>query len=119
VNAGFWGAVLGGLGVALGAFGAHGLKDKVTEKALVVFETGVRYQLLHALALLAVAALVRSGHPAAVRCVPWFLGGIALFSGSLYALTAGAPRALGMVTPFGGAALIVGWVLLALSLRVR
>lgn len=117
MNAAFWGAVLGGLGVGLGAFGAHGLKSRVDAQALGVFETGVRYQLLHALALLAVGALVRSGHPAAARAVPWFLCGVVAFSGSLYGLTAGAPRALGMLTPLGGAALIVGWVLLALSLR--
>ncbi len=119
MNAAFWGAVLGGAGVALGAFGAHGLKDKVDAQSLTVFETGVRYQLLHALALLAVGALVRSGCPGAAKAVPWFLCGVIAFSGSLYALTAGAPRAMGMITPFGGVALIIGWVLLALAVRVR
>ncbi|RKY20549.1 MAG: DUF423 domain-containing protein [Planctomycetota bacterium] len=117
MNAALWGSVLGGLGVALGAFGAHGLKQRVAADMLAVWETGVRYQLVHALALLAVAALARGGFSGAARATPWMLAGTLLFSGSLYALTLGAPSKLGLLTPIGGVALIVGWVMLALSVR--
>jgi len=111
------GAVLGGLGVAAGAFGAHALKARVEPHLLAVFETGVRYQLVHALALLAVGLTVRVGLPAAARATPWFVTGVVLFSGSLYALALGAPSRLGLITPLGGTALLVGWVLFALALR--
>lgn len=119
MNAAFWGAVLGGLGVALGAFGAHGLKTRLDPDQLSVFETGVRYQLVHALALLALAALSRDDPSGPSRAAIWFVCGTVLFSGSLYALALGAPRAMGFVTPLGGSALIVGWVMLALSYRVH
>jgi uncharacterized membrane protein YgdD (TMEM256/DUF423 family) len=119
MNAAFWGAVLGGVGVVLGAFGAHALKDRLDASQLNVFETGVRYQLIHALALLAVGALSRGDASGAGRSAIWFVCGTLAFSGSLYALALGAPRATGMLTPFGGTALIIGWVLLALSLRTR
>ncbi len=106
------GALLAGLGVLLGAFTAHGLKERLTATALVTFETGVRYQLYHALGLLACGALgargARTG-PAAV-C---FAAGIALFSGSLYLLAALDVKWLGAVTPFGGVLFLVGWALLA------
>jgi uncharacterized membrane protein YgdD (TMEM256/DUF423 family) len=108
------GSVLGAVAVAAGAFGAHGLKGWLAPEMLAVFETGVRYHLVHALALLAVAwATTRwSGH--AVVLAGWlFVAGIVLFSGSLYALSLTGVRAFGIVTPFGGAAFIVGWLLLA------
>jgi uncharacterized membrane protein YgdD (TMEM256/DUF423 family) len=117
VNGALWGAVLGATGVALGAFGAHGLKKRVAEDMLAVWETGVRYQLVHALALLAIAALVRTGLTGAGRAVPWMLAGTLIFSGTLYAITLGGPSKLGMITPVGGVLLIVGWVVLALAAR--
>ena len=112
----FWaiGATLGGLGVAAGAFGAHGLKARLTPEMLAVFETGARYQLIHALALLAVAwAGTRWASPAITAAGWLFVAGIFLFSGSLYALSLTGVRVLGAVTPFGGVAFIAGWLALA------
>lgn len=114
----FIGALLGGLAVALGAFGAHGLKSRLAPEKLVTFETGVRYHFYHSLALLAVG-LVQMALPAAgtLALSGWlFLAGIALFSGSLYWLALGGPRWLGPVTPLGGLALIGGWLALAAAL---
>ena len=107
------GAVLGGLAVGLGAFGAHALKERLTADMLAVFETGVRYQMYHALALVAVAWL--ASHRADLAApVGWsFNVGIALFSGSLYAMTLTGVTRLGIVTPFGGVAFLAGWALLA------
>jgi uncharacterized membrane protein YgdD (TMEM256/DUF423 family) len=108
------GAVFGALGVAAGAFGAHGLKVRVSPEMLAVFETGVRYHLVHALALLAVAWASTRWTSAAVRAAGWlFVAGILVFSGSLYVLTLTGIRALGAITPFGGVAFIAGWFLLA------
>ncbi len=108
------GALLGAIGVAAGAFGAHGLRARVSPEMLAVFETGVRYHLIHALALLAVAWASTRWASAAIRAAGWlFVAGILLFSGSLYALTLTGIRGLGAVTPFGGAAFILGWLLLA------
>jgi uncharacterized membrane protein YgdD (TMEM256/DUF423 family) len=105
------GAVLGGVAVALGAFGAHGLQARVDAQALGWWETAARYHLAHALALLAVAA-----HPAAPRHAGWlFVAGILLFSGSLYAMTLTGARGLGAITPLGGLCLIAGWLALALA----
>ncbi len=104
------GAVLMFLDVALGAFGAHGLKDRLTPELLAVFETGVRYQAYHALGLLMIAAL--RGPDKAAWC---FLGGIVLFSGSLYALALTGVRWLGAITPVGGLLFLAGWLLLALK----
>jgi len=112
----FLGALLGGLAVALGAFGAHALKARLAPDKLVTFETGVRYHFYHAIALLAVGT-VQITLPAAgtLALSGWlFVAGIALFSGSLYWLALGGPRWLGPVTPLGGLALIAGWVALAL-----
>ena len=101
--------IVGALGVALGAFGAHGLKDKVDAVALGWWDTGSRYHLVHAVALALVAA-----HPASPRLAGWlFVAGIALFSGSLYAMTLTGMRGLGAITPLGGLCLIGGWVALA------
>jgi uncharacterized membrane protein YgdD (TMEM256/DUF423 family) len=110
------GAASAALAVLLGAFGAHGLKTRVTPEQLAVFETGVRYHLAHALGLLAAAwAAGRFGGDAA-RWGGWLLlAGTVLFSGSLYLLALTGVRWLGIVTPFGGVAFIVGWALLAMA----
>lgn len=106
-------AINGFLGVAAGAFGAHALKDRLTPQLLATFETGARYQLTHALALLAVAwlASVQPGKlaTAAGTC---FAVGTVLFSGSLYALALSGVRWLGAITPLGGVCFLSGWVLL-------
>ena len=108
------GTILAALGVAAGAFGAHGLKARLGPEMLAVFETGVRYHLIHALALLAVAWASTRWASAAIRGAGWlFVVGIVLFSGSLYVLCLTRVRVLGAITPFGGAALIAGWLLLA------
>jgi uncharacterized membrane protein YgdD (TMEM256/DUF423 family) len=107
-------ALLGGTGVALGAFGAHALRARLTPDLLAIFETGVRYQMYHALALLGVAVLVPrvpgSVLPAAAAWL--FVAGTLVFSGSLYALVLSGNRTLGAITPIGGVALLVGWALL-------
>lgn len=108
------------LAVAAGAFGAHGLRSRLTPDLLVVFETGVRYQMYHALALLAVAwALTRWPGPWPVRAGWLFVVGTLLFSGSLYALALSGARWLGAVTPFGGVAFLAGWVCLVLAAARR
>ena len=109
------GCLLAGVAVALGAFAAHGLRATLSSADLATFETGVRYQMYHALGLLAVAgALTRwEEAPAAVAAGWLFTAGIVLFSGSLYLLVLTGPRWLGAVTPFGGVAFLLGWGLLA------
>ena len=110
-------SILGALSVAGGAFGAHALKGKLTETALGSFETGVRYQMYHAIALLLVALLITQ-HPDAKTLVAtgWcFVAGVVLFSGSLYGLSLFGIKALGPVTPLGGVAFIAGWLCLALA----
>ena len=113
------GAVLGGLTVAFGAFGAHGLKDRLDTEQAAWFEKAVHYQGLHALALLAVALAAGHARPRRAHAVAAvaFGVGIALFSGSLYAMALGGPRVLGAVTPIGGTAFLVGWGALALAAR--
>jgi len=107
-------AVLGGLGVALGAFGAHALKARLAPEMLTVYQTGVLYHLIHAVALLGLAAWVERGGGSAATVAGWlFLAGVVLFSGSLYVLAVTGVRGLGMITPFGGVAFIAGWVALA------
>jgi len=115
------GAALAGLGVILGAFGAHGLRSRVGADLLAIFETGVRYQMYHALALLALGLAVARGEGSAWhQAAGWaFLVGIAIFSGSLYALTLTGQRWLGAITPIGGVAFILGWVFLVLALLRR
>jgi uncharacterized membrane protein YgdD (TMEM256/DUF423 family) len=107
----------GALAVGLGAFGAHGLRARLTPDLLVTFETGVRYQMYHALALVAVAwAVTRWPDAAEPRAAGWlFVIGTLLFSGSLYLLALTGARWLGAVAPLGGAALILGWLCLALA----
>ena len=108
------GSVSALVAVALGAFAAHGLKARLAPDMLAVFETGVRYQMYHALALLAAAwAATRWPGPFATASGWLFLAGTLLFSGSLYALALGGPRWLGPVTPLGGMAFLAGWACLA------
>ena len=106
-------ALLGALAVAAGAFGAHALRDRLEPAALNTFETAVRYQLVHTIALI-VTAQRKVQHPgrAASLAGGLFLAGIVLFSGSLYALALTGVTILGAVTPIGGLAFLVGWVLL-------
>jgi uncharacterized membrane protein YgdD (TMEM256/DUF423 family) len=107
------GCAFGLLGVALGAFAAHALKTRIAPEQLATFEVGVRYQLVHALALLAVAWALTRWPGMRVSVAGWlFVIGTLLFSGSLYALSLTGVRALGMVTPLGGVALLVGWLCL-------
>ncbi|HVO48576.1 MAG TPA: DUF423 domain-containing protein [Steroidobacteraceae bacterium] len=99
------------LATVLGAFGAHALRAQLPPDRLQIFETAVRYQFFHALGLLAVGVLMRSVDSAVLRgSALAIVIGIILFSGSLYLLTFGAPRALGVITPLGGLALIAGWL---------
>lgn len=112
------GAVLGFLGVAIGAFGAHGLKTRLDALGTTAtFHTGAEYHFYHALALLAVG-MMWGASPAsrASNVAGWaFLVGVILFSGSLYALSATGYKMLGMITPFGGVAFLVGWVALVVA----
>jgi uncharacterized membrane protein YgdD (TMEM256/DUF423 family) len=108
------GAVFMAVGVGLGAFGAHALKARLSVGDLAIFETGVRYQLLHALGLFAVAWASTRYSTVWVASAGWLLTvGIIVFSGSLYALVLTNTRWLGAVTPIGGLAFILGWLALA------
>ena len=102
--------------VALGAFAAHGLRHQLSPESLAVFQTGVQYQQLHTLALLAVALLLqRQAGRLLIISGGLFVAGMLLFSGSLYALTLTGIGKLGIITPFGGVAFLLGWLLLGLS----
>lgn len=106
----------GFLGVAAGAFGAHALKSRLPADLLAVFETGARYQLVHAVALLGVAWLAEASPGKLPRTAgACFTLGTLLFSGSLYALAFSGVRALGAITPLGGVALLAGWALLGVA----
>jgi uncharacterized membrane protein YgdD (TMEM256/DUF423 family) len=109
------GAVLMAAGVLLGAFGAHVLQGQLTPQRFASFQTGVQYHLLHALGLIAVglAASVTRESAALRSSARLMLAGIVFFSGSIYLMTAGAPRWLGMVAPVGGMSFMAAWVLLA------
>jgi uncharacterized membrane protein YgdD (TMEM256/DUF423 family) len=109
----FIGALMGLVGVGLGAFGAHGLRGRLSPEMLAVFETGVRYQMYHALALLFVSALAARMDGWLIHAAGWsFTVGIVLFSGSLYLLAVTGVRILGAITPLGGVAFILGWAFL-------
>ncbi|MEK7294282.1 MAG: DUF423 domain-containing protein [Nitrospirota bacterium] len=102
------------LAVAFGAFGAHSLKTILTPDMLAVFETGVRYQMYHALALLAVGWAVQQYPQASFHIAGWlFVAGILLFSGSLYMLALSGVRWLGAMTPLGGVLFLAGWAVFA------
>ena len=110
-------AVAGASGVICGAFGAHALRGVVDDHALDIWRTGVDYHLWHALAL---GVAVAGGTGPWRTAAAWlFFAGVVLFSGSLYALALGAPRLIGVVTPFGGVAFIAGWIALAVSMKAR
>jgi uncharacterized membrane protein YgdD (TMEM256/DUF423 family) len=110
------GSLSGLIAVAAGAFGAHGLRARLTPDLLAVFETAARYQMYHALALLAVAwAVTRWPTPLATWAGWLFVAGTVIFSGSLYALALTGVRWLGAITPLGGVAFLVGWVCLLLA----
>lgn len=111
-------AILGGLSVAGGAFASHALKDKLTERALEIFETGARYQMYHALALLLVALLLTRTEPLSTTLIASgvaFMLGVVIFSGSLYGLSLTGIKWLGAITPLGGVAFLVGWGCLAVA----
>jgi uncharacterized membrane protein YgdD (TMEM256/DUF423 family) len=110
------GALLMFLAVALGAFGAHALRQRLAPEMLTVFEVGVRYHVYHALALFAVAWISIRNPGSLAQASGWaFVVGIVLFSGSLYLLTLTGTRWLGAITPLGGVAFLAGWVLLFLA----
>ena len=108
-------ALFGALGIVLGAFGAHGLRQRLTPELLALWQTAVQYHVWHALAMLAVGLLAQQlPQQRWLRAdAALFFAGIVLFSGSLYALALGAPRLLGAMAPLGGLALIAGWLCLA------
>jgi uncharacterized membrane protein YgdD (TMEM256/DUF423 family) len=110
------GALSAFMAVAAGAFGAHALRGRLTPDQLAIFETGARYQMYHALALLAVAWAAVRWPSGAIQAAGWlFLAGTVLFCGSLYALALTGVRWLGAITPLGGVAFLVGWALLVIS----
>lgn len=120
------GALLGAIAVALGAFGAHGLKKIVPAETVQTFQTGVQYQMYHALALLLTGLLYEKCNQRFARVAgTLFITGIVLFSGSLYLLTAGRAAETtsldkaGIITPFGGVAFIAGWLFLFLAAMKR
>ena len=111
-------AILAGLAVAAGAFASHALKEKLTERALEIFETGAKYQMYHALALLVVGLLLsRAQTPQTLLIAAGnaFIVGIVIFSGSLYGLSLSGIKWLGAITPLGGAAFLIGWGCLAIA----
>ncbi len=114
-----WGAILGFLAVALGAFGAHALRTRLDERALEIFHTAVQYQMLHALLLVFLGErLARKERDAWTRrAAALAVGGVVVFSGSLYLLVATGTRVLGAVTPLGGVMFLGAWLCLALSVR--
>ena len=107
---------MGFLGVALGAFAAHGLKNRLSPEMLEVFDTGVRYHMYHTFAILIVAAAIgHIGNACLLAMAGWFFfAGILLFSGSLYALALTGVGIFGAVTPIGGVLFLIGWASLAL-----
>lgn len=113
-SAGIAACLFAGTAVLAGAFGAHALRDRLGPDAIAIWHTAVDYQFWHALALLGIASLARQRAPALRWARHAFVAGIIIFSGSLYALALGAPRATGILTPFGGLAFVIGWVCLLL-----
>jgi uncharacterized membrane protein YgdD (TMEM256/DUF423 family) len=112
----FVGAIAAFLAVTLGAFGAHGLRGRLSPDMLAVFETGVRYHMYHALALILVALVMGRMSGWLIQTAGWcFIAGIILFSGSLYALALSGVTILGAITPLGGVAFLAGWACLAFA----
>lgn len=112
------GTILAGLGIVAGAFGAHALKAIVSPEQLATFEIGVRYQMYHALGLIAMAAWFgQSGKTAPKAAVYGLIVGTLIFSGTLYGITLGGPKWLGAITPIGGSLQIIGWMILPFSLK--
>ena len=110
------GAVAGFTGVTLGAFGAHALRGRLSPEMLVVFETGVRYQMYHALAIIATGLIAARMGGWLIVAAGWlFTAGIVLFSGSLYLMAFTGVTLLGAITPIGGVAFLLGWACLALA----
>lgn len=110
------GAALAFVGVALGAMGAHALSHRLAADRLAIYEIAVRYQMYHALALLAVSWAVGRFPGGAVTAAGWlFVAGVLIFSGTLYGLAFGAPRWLGAVTPIGGLCFLAGWAALVFT----
>lgn len=114
-------AASGFIAVALGAFAAHGLQGRLEPKALGWIDTGLRYQMFHAAALIGVSLLARDGTTLALQVAGWaFAIGTLLFSGLLYAMALGAPRWFGAIVPLGGLSFLGGWLALAwYALRAR
>jgi uncharacterized membrane protein YgdD (TMEM256/DUF423 family) len=107
-------SILGATSVGAGAFGAHALREKLEPRMLEVWQTAAQYQMVHALALLAVAWIIHQAPSRPATAAGWaFIAGVALFSGSLYAMALSGVRVLGMITPLGGLAFIIGWLCLA------
>ena len=115
------GSLAGFLGVAAGAFGAHGLRNRLSPDMLGVFETAVRYQMYHVFALLITAVIIgRVGDARLLSIAGWsFIAGVVLFSGSLYALALTGLSNLGAITPVGGLAFLIGWACLAIFAAAR
>jgi uncharacterized membrane protein YgdD (TMEM256/DUF423 family) len=110
------GSLLAFLAVALGAFAAHSLKARLSGDMLTIFETGVRYHMYHALALLLTAALAGRFDGRSIVAAGWlFVAGIVLFSGSLYVLAVTGVTTFGAITPIGGVAFLAGWICLAVA----
>lgn len=108
-----WAAALLAIAVGVGAFGAHALKDTLSEEYLKVYQTGVQYHFYHALGMLLIGVLAVSYPSKLLKLAAIFLAlGILLFSGSLYALAITGVKTLGIITPFGGVSFIAGWLLL-------
>jgi uncharacterized membrane protein YgdD (TMEM256/DUF423 family) len=114
----FMGALSGAVGIGAGAFGAHALRGRIEPRMLEVFETGARYQMYHAVALVCVAWVWSRWPGSLAQASGWlFVAGTLLFSGSLYALALTGIGALGAITPLGGVCFIAGWLCLALATR--
>lgn len=112
------GAAFGFVAVALGAFGAHALRDRIDAGAMAVYQTAVQYQAMHALALLFVGLLASRDAPRSLRWSGWlFTAGILIFSGSLVAMALTGIKVLGAITPIGGVCFLFGWVALAVASR--
>ncbi|AUO11894.1 DUF423 domain-containing protein [Priestia megaterium] len=111
------GAINAMLAVALGAFGAHGLEGKISEKYLEVWKTGVQYQMFHAMGLFVIAFLLsKFPQSSLLTASGWIMfAGIVLFSGSLYVLSTSGIKVLGAITPLGGVAFIVAWILIVIA----